>query len=1169
MPNAQKGREAKDANNSIHIKIGSHNSQGINQNRIFTENLLKKLDILCIQEHWLWSFELSEINKIAPEHHMTAKAADEEDVELEHSSNTTGKGGVAIIWNGKVSPYMAKMAEDSTSRILVSLCNLPKSPLCIINCYLPSGTHKRAIDKFREDIDILQELLLKYQATHEVIIIGDLNADHYHRHNLKENLLLQLIADNNLLDLGKSGCQKASYENPHLGHKSRIDHILIKRRDPNSSWTPIQVSDESEGINTSYHHPINTTYTVLGSLEKRKTKNHDVKTILKHKELDREMYHSAIMKIINDVNWNILPTEDAVKILQKSIWDAATQAAPVIKIKTNKKSRPIPWTPELAAAVKRSKAAHFNWKQCGKPTGDNVIWNERKTANKAVRSIQRRQRAEERTELIKEISSAMAGDQTLAHKLIRRQRTQKISSSSIWIDGQLTTDVSTIRQGWAEYCHTLASGKHNAEEEKMLGYMRMLSENEKDLINISPEQVIKAIKTLKPNKAIDPANLNAELLKELPAPAITVITQILNRILGEKRIPGILKEAYKLMIPKPGKDIRDRDNYRGITIASILLKILEIICMEEDLECTVQNVASDLQFGFTKHRSPSMASLVITEVTAEARKQKLPMYVTSLDARKAFDVVHHFHLKHKLFTSTIKPSWWMVIDNLYTESTEYVRWEGVDSTPFQVSQGVKQGSIVSPTLYKMYINDLLLRLQGSGLGAQIGSLYLGNPTCADDVTLLTNNIRQVQPMLEIASAYANEHKYQLHPKKTVITPLLHPTKGQSPVDPLKWNIDGQPVSSHDNFTHLGLNWSDKKGTPDIQVNIQKARRTAFSLLGVGLHGTDGLDPLASHKILQTYVTPRLLHGLEAIVPGKDDILQLEIAYRKWLRQIQALPSNTATEAIYILLDTIPLEGQLHQKSLSLFGSICRLPFNHVLRCLAKRQLAMCPGEKNSWFAMIIDLGARYNLDIFGNLNCPKPKLQWKREVKQNIKMHWTAHLHASASEKRSLKWMILDAHRKIPGIWLACKGETYLVGASCVRARMLTGRFQTGTLESLYNKSVTDPTCRLCQEEKEDIWHMLAVCRCLEDAREPHISRIKKIYQECNQPPPNTTQETCSALLNGDSYVRGQPSAGVTVVQIPENQERQRLRINKICSQICSNLAKRREALLSIVDPAP
>ena len=108
MPNAQKGREAKDANNSIHIKIGSHNSQGINQNRIFTENLLKKLDILCIQEHWLWSFELSEINKIAPEHHMTAKAADEDDVELEHSSNTTGRGGVAIIWNGKVSPYMAK-----------------------------------------------------------------------------------------------------------------------------------------------------------------------------------------------------------------------------------------------------------------------------------------------------------------------------------------------------------------------------------------------------------------------------------------------------------------------------------------------------------------------------------------------------------------------------------------------------------------------------------------------------------------------------------------------------------------------------------------------------------------------------------------------------------------------------------------------------------------------------------------------------------------------------------------------------------------------------------------------------------------------------------------------------------------------------------------------------
>ena len=143
------------------------------------------------------------------------------------------------------------------------------------------------------------------------------------------------------------------------------------------------------------------------------------------------------------------------------------------------------------------------------------------------------------------------------------------------------------------------------------------------------------------------------------------LTGIFNGIFRERKVPKTLKTAYKLMIPKPGKDSRDMDNYRGITIAPILLKILEILCMDLGLEETIQEEISCQQVGFTKNRSPSMASLVITETVAEAKYMKIPLYVASLDARKAFDVVNHYRLKTKLYNTQTLASLWTLIDDLY------------------------------------------------------------------------------------------------------------------------------------------------------------------------------------------------------------------------------------------------------------------------------------------------------------------------------------------------------------------------------------------------------------------------------------------------------------------------------------------------------------------------
>ena len=112
-------------------------------------------------------------------------------------------GGVATLWAHDVDPF-AECTEHGNSRILVTTFDFPGSPLCVINCYLPSGTASDAIQKYNEDTDIIFETTLKFGRSHDVLIIGDLNEDHFRRDKTKERAVKKLIIELKLTDLGSS-----------------------------------------------------------------------------------------------------------------------------------------------------------------------------------------------------------------------------------------------------------------------------------------------------------------------------------------------------------------------------------------------------------------------------------------------------------------------------------------------------------------------------------------------------------------------------------------------------------------------------------------------------------------------------------------------------------------------------------------------------------------------------------------------------------------------------------------------------------------------------------------------------------------------------------------------------------------------------------------------------
>ena len=168
---------------------------------------------------------------------------------------------------------------------------------------------------------------------------------------------------------------------------------------------------------------------------------------------------------------------------------------------------------------------------------------------------------------------------------------------------------------------------------------------------------------------------------------------------------------------------------------------------------------SRLQRGFTKNVPPTNAGLIFTEMIAEAEDEKYPLYAVFIDASKAFDVVWHASLLRRLHESGITENDWKILDNWYKGLKSRVKWDGNLSRLFNEEQGVRQGGILFPFFYKAFINPLLKSFEDENLGAAIGTIHVGSPTCADDILLLSKSLFELQTMILIQEDYANSERY--------------------------------------------------------------------------------------------------------------------------------------------------------------------------------------------------------------------------------------------------------------------------------------------------------------------------------------------------------------------------------------------------------------------------
>ena len=201
--------------------------------------------------------------------------------------------------------------------------------------------------------------------------------------------------------------------------------------------------------------------------------------------------------------------------------------------------------------------------------------------------------------------------------------------------------------------------------------------------------------------------------------------------------------------------------YRGITLLSVLGKVYVSVLTERVTTWAETNhILAEEQAGFRKDRSTVDQLFIMLEMIKNRRPK--PTYVCFLDVQKAYDRVWRDGLWEKLQTYGIRGKMWRVLRSVYESVESSVLVNDRRSRFFKVDVGLRQGCLLSPILFALYINGLAEEVNKANIGARIVSRKedrCGVLMFADDIALLAEDRASLEKLMEIAFQYSQRWRF--------------------------------------------------------------------------------------------------------------------------------------------------------------------------------------------------------------------------------------------------------------------------------------------------------------------------------------------------------------------------------------------------------------------------
>ena len=538
----------------------------------------------------------------------------------------------------------------------------------------------------------------------------------------------------------------------------------------------------------------------------------------------------------------------------------------------------------------------------------------------------------------------------------------------------------------------------------------------------------KAIKQIKCGKATGVDGIPPEAWKH-GGPALHCKLHELFLCCWEQgKLPQDLRDAVIITLYKNKGEKSNCDNYRGITLLSIAGKILARILLNRLVPTIAEDNTPESQCGFRRNRSTTDMVFVLRQLQEKCREQNKGLYVSFVDLTKAFDTVSRKGMWQIMERLGCPPRFLNMVILLHDDQRGQVRLNGDLSEPFAISNGVKQGCVLAPTLFSIFFSMMLrqatedlndddsiyIRYRLDGNLFNLRRLQAHTKTqeqlirdllFADDAALVAHTERALQRLTSCFAEAAQLFGLEISLKKTEV---LHQTAPQEEYHPPHISIDETELNTVHKFTYLGCTISsDAKIDKEINNRLAKAN-SAFGRLYKRVWGNKHLKNSTKISVYRAAVLTALLYGSESWVTYRCQLRILERFHQRCLRTILNIHWSEFVTNVEVLEQAklTSIEAMLLKSQLRWVGHVSRME-DHRLPKIALY------GERSSGHRNIVAPKKRYKDTLKKALGaCDIDHHQWTTLAADRDTWRQTIHQTVSSVEENLMDSLKEKRHRR-------------------------------------------------------------------------------------------------------------------------------------------------------------
>ena len=381
---------------------------------------------------------------------------------------------------------------------------------------------------------------------------------------------------------------------------------------------------------------------------------------------------------------------------------------------------------------------------------------------------------------------------------------------------------------------------------------------------ISEVEIRQAINGFKKGKAAGPDGLPSDIFINAQDVLVRFLCPLFNRVFESGVYPESWAKAVIFPLHKKGNP-QNPDNYRGISLLNIISKIYSAIINNRlSAFCEINGYIPEAQAGFRKGYSTldnifSLQSIVQKYLTKKGGR----FYSLFVDFSKAFDCVHRQKLLYLIMQKTgIHGNMFKTLEGMYKSVKTAVRIGSKITDYFECISGVRQGCVLSPLLFSIFLSELQTELMNSGSrGIDIFADDLGIFLLmyADDIVLVSDSVLDLQRKILCLENYCKKWGLTVNMDKTKVVVFKN---GGFIKSTEKWYYKGREILVESCYNYLGVIVSATLHWTKCVENLSGKALRAMAAIRKLYFRLHGIPATTLFRIFDTKVKPILLYGSE-------------------------------------------------------------------------------------------------------------------------------------------------------------------------------------------------------------------------------------------------------------------------------------------------------------------